>query len=133
MARPASPTLTKSEQEILEVLWDKGEASVRDVADELAKQRPVAYTTVLTMFGILAKKGFVAHRQEGRAFIYHARITREHARKQALDHLLQQFFDGSPNLLAQHLLGEDGVSRNELKALRDKVDKAKVAKAGKTK
>jgi predicted transcriptional regulator len=133
MARPMSPTLTKSEQEILEVLWDKGEASVRDVADELTKQRPVAYTTVLTMFGILAKKGLVVHRQEGRAFIYRAKITREHARKQALDHLLQQFFDGSPNLLAQHLLGEDGVSRNELKALRDKVDNAKVAKSGRKK
>ena len=130
MARPASPTLTKSEQEILEVLWNRGEASVRDVADELTKQRPVAYTTVLTMFGILAKKGFVVHRQEGRAFIYRAKITREQARKQALDHLLQQFFDGSPNLLAQHLLGEDGVSRNELKALREKVDKARITKAG---
>ena len=133
MARPASPTLTKSEQEILEVLWDKGDSTVRDVADELAKQRPVAYTTVLTMLGVLAKKGFVIHRQEGRAFIYSAEITREQARKQALDHLLQQFFDGSPNLLAQHLLGEDGVSRNELKALRDKVDKAKAAKPGRKK
>lgn len=133
MARPASPTLTKSEQEILEVLWDKGDSTVRDVADELAKQRPVAYTTVLTMLGVLAKKGFVIHRQEGRAFIYSAEMTREQARKQALDHLLQQFFDGSPNLLAQHLLGEDGVSRNELKALRDKVDKAKAAKPGRKK
>lgn len=133
MARPPSPTLTKSEQEILEVLWDKGDSTVRDVADELAKQRPVAYTTVLTMLGVLAKKGFVIHRQEGRAFIYSAEITREQARKQALDHLLQQFFDGSPNLLAQHLLGEDGVSRNELKALRYKVDKAKAAKHGRKK
>ncbi|MCA0198622.1 MAG: BlaI/MecI/CopY family transcriptional regulator [Proteobacteria bacterium] len=133
MARPVSPTLTRSEQEILEVLWDKGEASVRDVADALAKQRPVAYTTVLTMFGILAKKGFVVHRLEGRAFIYRAKITREQARKQALDHLLQQFFEGSPNLLAQHLLGEEGVSRNELRALRDKVNKAKFAKAGRGK
>ncbi|HRF83221.1 MAG: BlaI/MecI/CopY family transcriptional regulator [Xanthomonadales bacterium] len=133
MARPVSPTLTRSEQEILEVLWDKGEASVRDVADALAKQRPVAYTTVLTMFGILAKKGFVVHRLEGRAFIYRAKITREQARKQALDHLLQQFFEGSPNLLAQHLLGEEGVSRNELRALRDKVNKAKLAKAGRGK
>ena len=133
MARPPSPTLTKSEQEILEVLWDKGDSTVRDVADELAKQRPVAYTTVLTMLGVLAKKGFVIHRQEGRAFIYSAEMTREQARKQALDHLLQQFFDGSPNLLAQHLLGEDGVSRNELKALRDKVDKAKAAKPGRKK
>ena len=87
MARPASPTLTKSEQAILEVLWDRGEASVREVADELSKQKPAAYTTVLTMFNILGKKGFVSYRQEGRAFIYRAVITREEARQQALDHL----------------------------------------------
>lgn len=125
MARPASPTLTQSEQAILEVLWDKDEASVREVADELSRHKPTAYTTVLTMFNVLAKKGFVTHRQEGRAFIYRAAISREQARKQALDHLLLQFFDGSPNLLAQHLLDRHDVDRTELKTLRDKVSAAK--------
>lgn len=130
MARPASPILTKSEQAILEVLWDKGEASVRDVADELSKHKPAAYTTVLTMLNVLNKKGFVSHRAEGRAFIYRAAITRESARKQALDHLLLQFFDGSPNLLAQHLIDDHDIDRKELKALQDKVGYAK-AKRGK--
>lgn len=125
MARPSSPTLTQSEQAILEVLWDKDEASVREVADELSKQKPAAYTTVLTMFNILAKKGFVTHRQEGRAFIYRAAISRDQARKQALDHLLLQFFGGSPDLLAQHLLDEHELDRAELKVLRDKVNAAK--------
>lgn len=125
MARPSSPTLTKSEQAILEVLWDRGEASVREVADELARHKPVAYTTVLTMLGVLGKKGFVTHRQEGRAFVYRAAITREQARQQALDHLLQQFFEGSPNLLAQHLVKEHGVERGELDALREKVRNAR--------
>lgn len=125
MARPASPTLTKSEQAILEVLWERGEASVREVADELSKQKPVAYTTVLTMFNILGKKGFVSHRQEGRAFIYRAAITREEARQQALDHLLSQFFEGSPNLLAQHLLQDHDIGRAEIRALRNKVNDAR--------
>jgi len=125
MARPASPTLTKSEQAILEVLWERGEASVREVADELSKQKPVAYTTVLTMFNILGKKGFVSHRQEGRAFIYRAAITREEARQQALDHLLSQFFQGSPNLLAQHLLQDHDIGREEIRALRNKVNDAR--------
>lgn len=125
MARPASLIPTKSEQAILEVLWDRGEASVREVADELSKQKPAAYTTVLTMFNILGKKGFVSHRQEGRAFIYRAVITREEARQLALDHLLSQFFGGSPNLLAQHLLQEHDVGREEIKALRNKVNDAK--------
>jgi predicted transcriptional regulator len=128
MARPASPTLTKSEQAILEILWDKNEASVREVADELAKRKPVAYTTVLTMFNVLSKKGFVTHRQEGRAFVYRASISREQARTQALDHLLRQFFDDSPNLLAQHLFEEHGVGRAEIDALREKVGRAKARK-----
>lgn len=125
MARPPSPTLTESERAILEVLWDKGEASVREVTDELARHKTVAYTTVLTMFNTLSKKGFVTHRPEGRAFIYRAAITRELARKQALDHLLQQFFDGSPNVLAQHLLSEHEIDQAELKALQRKVSAAK--------
>ena len=125
MARPSSPTLTESERAILEVLWDNGEASVRDVADVLSRQKPVAYTTVLTMFGVLSKKGFVTHRAEGRAFIYRAAITRDEARKRALDHLLTQFFDGSPNVLAQHLLNDEDIDQSQLKALRQKVDAAK--------
>lgn len=125
MARPLSPTLTESERAILEVLWDKGEASVREVTVELSKRKSVAYTTVLTMFNTLSKKGLVTHRPEGRAFIYRAEITRELARKQALNHLLQQFFNGSPNVLAQHLLNEQEIDQAELDALQRKVSAAK--------
>lgn len=130
MARPVSPTPTPAEQAILDILWDKGEASVREVADVLGEHRPVAYTTVLTMFSVLARKGFVSHRQEGRAYIYHATLSREQARRQALDHLLLQFFDGSPNVLAQHLLDERGIDRNELQALRQRIDTAKAGRKG---
>lgn len=129
MARPSSPTLTRSEQAILEVLWERGEASVRAVADELAKRKPTAYTTVLTMLGILDRKGFVTHRREGRAFVYQAAITRGQAREQALEHLLAQFFDGSPNLLAQHLIHEHDIDRAEIDALRSRVDEAKARRS----
>lgn len=125
MARPSATTLTKSEHAILDVLWDNGEASVRDVADALSKHKPMAYTTALTMLGVLHKKGFVTHRQEGRAFIYRAAITREQARKRALGELLAQFFDGSPNVLAQHLVAEHEIDHAELAALRRKVDAAR--------
>ncbi len=125
MARPPSPTLTESERAILEVLWERDEASVRDVADALSRHKPVAYTTVLTMFNVLSKKGLVTHRPEGRAFIYRAAITRDLARQRALDHLLKQFFDGSPNVLAQHLLQDADIDATQLKALRQKVDAAK--------
>ena len=122
MARPPSPTLTDSERAILEVLWKKKEASVREVADELSKKKPVAYTTVLTMFKILGRKGLVSHRTEGRAFIYSPAISRNEARTHALENLLKQFFNGSPNVLAQHLLSEHEMDPAELKALQEKID-----------
>lgn len=121
MARPASPTLTDSERAILEVLWKKKEASVREVTDALSMHKPVAYTTVLTMFKILARKGLVNHRTEGRAFIYTAAISRSDARKRALENLLKQFFGGSPNVLAQHLISEHDIEPAEIEALQEKL------------
>jgi predicted transcriptional regulator len=85
---------------------------------------------VFTMFNVLARKGFVSHRQEGRAFIYRATISREQARRQALDHLLHQFFDGSPNVLAQHLVDQRDIDRGELQALQRRIDKAKAGRRG---
>ncbi|WP_313347933.1 BlaI/MecI/CopY family transcriptional regulator [Stenotrophomonas sp.] len=124
MARPPSPTLTDSERRILEVLWKKKEASVREVADELSRKKPVAYTTVLTMFKVLDKKGLVTHRSEGRAFIYSAAISRGEARKQALENLLKSFFNDSPNVLAQHLIDEHAIDADELQALQKRVEDA---------
>ncbi|OEZ00456.1 MULTISPECIES: BlaI/MecI/CopY family transcriptional regulator [Stenotrophomonas] len=124
MARPVSPTLTDSERRILEVLWKKKEASVREVTDELSKKKPVAYTTVLTMFKVLDKKGLVHHRAEGRAFIYSAAISRSEARKQALENLLKSFFNDSPTVLAQHLIEDHDIEADELQALRKRVDDA---------
>ncbi len=110
----------------MEVLWKKKEASVRDAVDELSKKKPVAYTTVLTMFRILQKKGFVVHRTEGRAFIYLPTISRTEARKQALENLMRQFFNGSTNVLAQHLINEHDMDLEELKAMEDRLGDVQV-------
>ena len=122
MARKSSPTLTDAEQRIMRVLWNKGEASVRDVADELNRSRNVAYTTVMTMMGILADKRFAAFRKEGRAFIYRPKITERQARTQALKHVIGQFFGGSPEALAQHLITEDQIDLAEIEALQRQLD-----------
>jgi predicted transcriptional regulator len=131
MARPITPTLTDSERAILEVLWKRKEASVREVADELSQEKPVAYTTVLTMFKILEKKGLVTYRVEGRAFIYSAAIDRNDARKRALENLLRQFFNGSSNVLAQHLISEHEMDLAQVKALQKKVGAATKTRSGK--
>lgn len=118
---PYPPPPTESEQAILEILWRKKEASVRGVTDELSKTRPVAYTTVLTIFKILTKKGYVRHRTEGRAFIYRPTLSRQQVRRNALKQMLAQFFGGSPRALAEHLLSERELDLVELAALQKKV------------
>ena len=123
MARSAQSTPTDSERKILEVLWKKREATVREVADELSNTSPVAYNTVLTILRIMDKKGFVTHTQQERAYIYRPAISRSEAITQALEQLLKQFFNGSPQVLAQHLI-ENETDMMELESLRRIVDAA---------
>src|SRR5215468_6794080 len=123
MPRQRSPVLTEAEQRVMRVLWSAGEASVRDVTEALGKtNKPVAYNTVLTLLRILTDKGYVEPRQEGRAFIYHALVTRAEARSAALKQVVSQFFDGSPTALAQHLIKEEDVDFDELEAIRQEID-----------
>jgi BlaI family penicillinase repressor len=125
MARPVSSSVTDAEHAILEVLWEQGEATVRDVTDRLAEKRPVAYNTVLTMLGVLRKKELVTFREEGRAFVYRAAVSKDDVRSRALDQLLGQLFDGSPEALALHLLSNHDIDPAALQGLRDKVRAAR--------
>lgn len=118
MARPKAPHLTAAERRIMTVLWDRSEASVRDVADALQDQHGLAYTTVLTMMKIMADKGYLGFRKEGRAHIYYPLLSRDGARRNALGTLVASLFDGSPKSLAQHLIEDDKLSLEDIDALR---------------
>ncbi|MEZ5936684.1 MAG: BlaI/MecI/CopY family transcriptional regulator [Hyphomonadaceae bacterium] len=123
MARPKSDVLTEAEQRVMRVLWEREEASVRDVTEALeATSKPLAYNTTLTILRILTDKGYVTPRQEGRAFVYRALVSRSEARTQALKKLVSQFFEGSPTALAQHLFQNSELSATELEALRDELE-----------
>ena len=121
MPRQTTKTLTEAEQRVMEVLWRLEEASVRDVAAELEKEKPTAYNTVLTILGILHRKKYVSFRREGRAHIYRPTVTLTNARKEAFDHLVSRFFGGSKNAFAQYLLEEDNLKPDELKRLKSLV------------
>ena len=123
MARPKSDILTEAEQRVMRVLWDRREASVREVTDDLQKTNPVAYNTVLTILKILTEKGYVKPRQEGRAFVYTPLVSRSEARTQALKKLVSQFFEGSPTELAQHLIRSRELSADELAAIRAELER----------
>ena len=126
MARPKSENLTESEQSIMQILWQKQEASVREIADQLSQSKPIAYTTVQTMCKILSDKGYATFRKQGRAFIYSALLSEKDAQQSALKSLLNRFFGGSSVQLTQQLMQQSDVDLEQLKSLQDKID-AKVA------
>lgn len=106
----------------MEVLWEKGQATAREIADVLNQSKNTAFTTVQTMCKVLLDKGYVEYHKQGRAFVYTPITTQEDARNSALDQLLSQFFAGSPTVLAEHLLQEDQINGEDLKNLQNKLD-----------
>jgi BlaI family transcriptional regulator, penicillinase repressor len=121
MARKKSPTLTDAEHRIMEVLWKKGSATVAEVAEVLAGKDGSAYTTILTMMGILRDKGYLTCRKDGRAHIFTAQIDRETAARKAVRQLLTKFFAGSPSELVLTFLKEEELSPEELDELKRKI------------
>ena len=118
MARRKSALLTDGELRLMQVLWDKGQATVGEVVDALPDPKPPAYNTVLTLLRILERKGYVTHEKDGRAFIYSPRLGRDDARRTAVTHLLRRFFDDSPSLLVLNLIELHKVEPQELRRLK---------------
>jgi predicted transcriptional regulator len=121
MARKRSRNLTDGEHRIMEVLWEKGTATVAEVADALAGKDGSAYTTVLTMMRIMRDKGYLSCRKEGRAHVYTPRINRDTAARRAVRHVLSRFFSGSPGELVLSFLRNEDLSADELDELKRKI------------
>lgn len=124
MARRKSPALTEGELRIMNVLWARDRATVGDVVDTLDESPRPAYNTVLTMLRILERKGYATHEQSGRAHVYMPVVDRVAARQRAVSHLLSRFFDGSPELLVLNLLGRDAPDEEDLRRVRELIEKA---------
>jgi len=120
--RKKSPTLTEAELRLMEILWARGEATVADAVAAIPKREALAYSTVLTTMRILEQKGYITHRQEGRAFVYRPVVDRGEARRSAVKHLLSRFFDNSPELLVLNVIDEERLDMAELERLRKLVD-----------
>lgn len=123
MARKKSQTLTEAELPIMEVLWDRGVATVGEVAEGLSKDRAVAYNTVLTLMRILERKGYVQHTKDGRAFVYQPVVDRGEASRTAVRQLLNRFFNDSPELLVLNLLHDEAIDEQEIERLRGLIGK----------
>jgi predicted transcriptional regulator len=119
-----SATLTEAELRIMEVLWQKGPATVQQVLDRLPEKPALAYNSVLTTIRVLEKKGYIEHEKDGRAHLYAPVINREAATRTEIRHLVGRFFKNSEELLMLSLLEDKGLDAVELKRLREMLERS---------
>ena len=111
---------TDRELDVMAVLWDMGSGTVAEVKDRLSD--PLAYTTVLTILRTLEEKGRIAHKEQGRAYRYYPLVQRTEARESHVSRLTRKLFQDSPELLITQLLGDESLTREQLKRLRTLLD-----------
>lgn len=109
---------TDSELEILNVLWKKGACTVRDVHEELAKNKDAGYTTTLKLMQIMYEKGLVERDATAKTHIYKAVATQQQAQKTALDKIIDTVFEGSTADLVIQALGHHRASDDEIAAIK---------------
>ena len=114
-----SATLTEAELRLMDVLWQKGKATVQEVVAALPEKRPLAYNSVLTTIRILEKKGYVGHIKDGRAHVYMPVVERQDATRSEVRHLMSRFFKDSHELLVLNILEDKNIDAEELKRLRE--------------
>ena len=122
MARMKSSHLTDAELRLMEIVWEKGAATVAEVVEAVNTETPLAYSTVLTTLRILETKGYLRHTKDGRAFVYRPVVRRNKAQESAIKHLLRRFFQNSPELLVLNLLERKKISPEQLNRLRKRIE-----------
>ncbi|MGB8917367.1 MAG: BlaI/MecI/CopY family transcriptional regulator [Candidatus Sulfotelmatobacter sp.] len=120
-----SATLTEAELRLMEVLWDKGPATVQHVLEDLPEKTPLAYNSVLTTIRILEKKGYVKHIKDGRAHVYTPLVARQEATRSEIRRLVSRFFGNSHELLVLNILEDQNMDAAELNRLRKMLEGSK--------
>jgi BlaI family transcriptional regulator, penicillinase repressor len=121
--KPIKPT--ESELEILQVLWAKGQATVREVHEELAAIKDSGYTTTLKLMQIMFEKGIVKRDDSSKTHIYQANISRESTQKQMVGKMVNSLFGGSSTQLVMQALGNANPSKDELDEIQKMLDNLK--------
>lgn len=113
---------TESELEILQILWALGKATVRQVNDELSKNKEVGYTTTLKLMQIMFEKQLVSRTDEGRYHVYEAAVGEESTQHMLLDKFIDTTFRGSATRMVMQALGNQQVSKEELEEIKKLID-----------
>jgi predicted transcriptional regulator len=106
---------------LMKMLWTRGESAVSDLVAAMPEGETLAYTSVLTTVRILEQKGYVRHRQEGRAFLYSPCVEEQEASRSEIRNMMQRFFGNSRERLLLSLLGDDEIDPEELARLKEAI------------
>jgi predicted transcriptional regulator len=126
LARSKSATLTEAELRIMNVLWEKGSATVHEVLQALSTKPSLAYNSVLTTIRILETKGYVNHLKDKRAHVYMPKVDRKDATRSEVRHLVSRFFGNSHEQLLLNILEEGSIDADELARVRQLLERSKV-------
>jgi len=118
MANSTQPRLGDLELRILNVLWQRGPSTVRQVLEALPGPRKPAYTTVLTMMRLMHEKGYLDRRERGRAHVYQSRLREQRVKRGMVRNLIATAFRGSPEALLVRLLEDENLTPEELERIR---------------
>jgi len=121
--KPIKPT--ESELEILQILWQKGKATVREVHEELSRTKDSGYTTTLKLMQIMFEKGIVSRDDSNKTHIYQPNVTREKTQKHMVGKMIDTLFSGSSAQLVMQALGNSKSSRQELDEIQRMLDDLK--------
>jgi predicted transcriptional regulator len=116
--RPAKPTLTGQELEIMKVIWKLETATVRQVYETLLARRRIAYTTVMTMMNILEQKGYLNKQQADRAYVYQPAQPQSQVIRSMVREFLDRVFNGSAEPLVAHLVEDRHLTEKDLEEIR---------------
>jgi BlaI family penicillinase repressor len=120
--RPKTLTLTPQELAIMKVVWQRDQATVRDVYETLRKRRQVAYTTVMTMMKILEDKGYLKKSREDRAYVYRPSRPRQQVVGAMVRDFVDRVFDGAASGLLLHLARNGKLTKAERQKIRELID-----------
>jgi predicted transcriptional regulator len=110
--------LTENELQIMKVIWDRGSTTVRDVYEELLKHRRVAYTTVMTVMGVLEQKGHLKKTAKGRAYLYSPAHPQNEVVRSMVREFVQRLFNGMSKPLLVHMMEDGKLTEAELDEIR---------------
>lgn len=122
----SSHSLTELQLALMQVLWERGEATVLELHDELRRERPIAQSTIATLLSRMEKRELVGHRQEGRQYFYRALVSENQVRHSVVSEfsgLVGRLFEGDVAAMVSHLIDEQEVQPDDLARLRAMIER----------